>query len=287
MSEFIPGIKTRYGYKKIDYLSLANKPTFDLVASYRKAGAYEWTCPKDGEYIALIVGGGGSGCSYSVGASVYDNYYGATGGKHGDFNIEQKTFQKGIAIPLVVGAGGEGVTFSISREQGDSGDYYASMKGHSGNAGGTSSFNGITADGGSAGYAGIRDEDSSRLLPSSRYNGWIWSDVLRDENGFLVTMLSDGGNIKYYQHAQSAYIQDLQVETRLASLNKKILSPAVWVELTGDPSKDIATIVTPTDCGAGSGSLLHTRWSVSQYYNEAKLQGAPGADGGVFIYKVR
>lgn len=39
--------------------SAAGNTPWTLVAKYTEAGSYTWTCPKDGEYVALIVGDSG------------------------------------------------------------------------------------------------------------------------------------------------------------------------------------------------------------------------------------
>ncbi len=273
MSEFIPGIKTWYGYKKIDYLSLGNKPTFDLVASYRKAGSYEWTCPKDGEYIALIVGGGGGGY---VGKTYYsweleDNEYMIfLGGRHGDFNICRGDFSAQSKIPLVVGAGGEAGTYVERNGEGT----------HNGGgfSGGTSSFNGITADGGMYGTAASFYTSNKRIPAriSDKLRGWFGLDIFLDEEGKPVTMLCDGGDAIEPIYPYSGNIGD----TNMPSLNKYKLSPSIYHTDRLNPT---VTAITPTDCGAGGGALR----AYSAYVVDWTLNGAPGADGGVFIYKVR
>ena len=273
MSELIKGFKTKEGVKKIDYLSLANKPTFDLVASYRKAGSYEWTCPKDGEYIALIVGGGGGGYvgeSYHGGELEYYEYLVYEGGKHGDFNICRGDFSAQSKIPLVVGAGGEAGTYVERNGEGT----------HNGGgfAGGTSSFNGITAEGGISGNWS-KVSNSERRIParvSDKLSGWFGLAIFLDEEGKPVTMLCDGGDAIEPKYPYSGNIGD----TNMPSLNKYKLSPSIYHT---DHQNPTVTAITPTDCGAGGGALR----AYSNYVVDWTLNGAPGADGGVFIYKVR
>lgn len=269
MIEYITAIRTKDGKKnKIDYLSLANKPSFDLVASYRKAGAYTWTCPKDGEYIVLIVGGGGSGCvTGDTGIQENDGEYTViTGGKHGDFTIVRSTLTANTTKHLVVGAGGEAVSY-VGYNQGTK----------IGNSGGTSSFDGITAEGGFSGAIGrVSFEELQKWHKySDRMLGWVGLNIFLDENGKPVTNLCDGGDAIYYNYGSEWTL------SYLTSLNDKILSPGVMIA-RGTVYE--ATATTPTDCGAGSGGV---RGYIDAAQRNWNLQGAPGADGGVFIYKVR
>ena len=275
MSELIKGIKTKNGFNPIDYLSLANKPSFDLVASYRKAGAYTWTCPEDGEYIALIIGGGGSGCAYALSPSSdhdWTHKYGC-GGKHGEFNIVRTTYTSQKQIPIVIGAGGEAVSFPSEYAHPNYGGAY-------GNAGGTSSFDGVTAEGGGEGRYGYSDgiNWTPRVNLEATLHGWIGIGTFLDEKGMPVTMLSDGGDV-LIEDGYASWLQSLP------SFNDGILSPGVYAKWNNSPNDpSLYTAITPTDCGAGSGAVFGNFFQSS---NSPKLQGAPGADGGVFIYKVR
>ena len=276
MYDLIIGTKSRDGKKsKIDYLSLANKPSFDLVASFRKAGAYTWTCPQDGEYIALIVGGGGGGCAtddtYSWELET-NEYMIFLGGQHGDFALCRNTFSANSKVSLVVGAGGEAATYV--------GNPYENTR-NDPTSGGTSSFDGITADGGMYG-AVSRFTTSEKKIPariSDKLRGWVGLDIFLDEEGKPVTMLCDGGDAigRIYPYGDCG-------DTYMPSLNKYKLSPSEYYQYSYTGSNDIPTPITPTDCGAGGGAL---RITSSPYSVDIAFNGAPGADGGVFIYKVR
>lgn len=285
MSELIKGFKTKNGFNKFDYLSLANKPTFDLVASYRSAGTYIWTCPKDGEYIALIVGGGGSGYvgdhnfSWELESNEKMSFL---GGKHGDFGLYRGTISRGTYSPIVVGAGGEAVTYV---------GYYGNATTNSsagyGFAGGTSSFRGVVANGGSGGYP-ARISTSETPVPlrmSDKIKGWFGLDIFLDEKGKPVTMLCDGGDVIHPTDFISDQIEQ-RGDTRMPSINDYNLSPSTFIYYNPASgfNSSTATGVTPTDCGAGGGAL---RAYSSNYGTTWTLNGAPGADGGVFIYKVR
>lgn len=113
------------------------------LASYDVAGSYTFTVPNDVDELgALIIGGGGSGGAAKVNSSSY--YCCGVGGASGYLinmvlSKANGDFSTGQEIPVVVGAGGESVTNSTANNR------------VNGNNGGTSSFNGITANGGDGG----------------------------------------------------------------------------------------------------------------------------------------
>lgn len=255
----------------------ANK--LKLIAKYTVAGAYEWTCPEDGEYIALIIGGGGSG---AISFDTSDTSWSTSGGASGFINIVRKNYAKNDAVNLVVGSGGNSVTMSA--------------KGRSdGKSGGSSSFDSITANGGAAGkvanspsgssagssgaqpssagstgygktppFGGVPVE-SSRSNTSDYLVGTPIFNVFVDEYGLPVSMLCAGGS--YWQ------TDDVPLA------NGKKLSPGFnhSGELTGDIAAN-----SPTDCGAGGGSIR-----VYNGVNSYNATSGKGADGGVFIYKIQ
>lgn len=234
-----------------------------FIQSYTVAGAYEWTVPSDGDYIAVIIGGGGAGGAACGGK--------ATGGAAGYVSSCRVTLAKGDVIALVVGAGGTSATT----------DYYYTI----GNPGGTSSFNRVIAEGGGGGNA-----DSSNAadgaeggqpscyhgitapipfggvsLNRSEASGAVYTvygtpipAIFLDENGLPISCLCAGGNVN-------------QTETRPLP-NGKTMSAGM-----SNSDTDVSA-VAPTDCGAGGGAACG-----SEGYN---VTSAPGADGGVFIYRV-
>lgn len=108
----------------------------EKIASYETAGSYQWTAPDlvDGKAYkigVLIIGGGGSGGMITFSTSLMRR---ALGGAAGYSETMVMVVLPGETKSLVVGAGGQKVTSSAG-----------------GNAGGTSSFSGVTADGGSGG----------------------------------------------------------------------------------------------------------------------------------------
>lgn len=234
-----------------------------LVGKYTVAGSYEWICPEDGEYIALILGAGGSG-----GAVAYTGADNASGGAAGYAGVKRGTYAKGQSIPLVVGAGGA-ARIAESRAV------------RTGYAGGSSSFDGVSSAGGSAGKglsegiaSGASGGQCSTLSSKTGrppYGGvpiWISNDTVQygtpvfgtflDENGLPVTMLCAGG------------APNQSFDTAL--VNGNIGSNGVY-------STTAAVVGTKaTDPGAGGGAAK----SLSSY----TATSAAGADGGVFIYKI-
>lgn len=257
----------------------ANK--LKLMAKYTVAGAYEWTCPEDGEYIAVIIGGGESGSVIATKGSSAKHY--AVGGASGCVAFCREQIINGEVKTLVVGAGGAGIRrTSIS--------IYAA----SGNAGGTSSFDGVTAAGGADCYGGQNsslslDATGNKYPPcggvpvihsgsantyiaslrASQGGAMVLANFL-DEIGLPITHLCAGGTAYYYDGGESEAIP-------LA--NGKTMSPAKGSNAT----TATLTTDTPTDCGAGSGGIA--------VYNSdlvsVDLTTGNGADGGVFIYKIQ
>lgn len=256
----------------------ANK--LKLMAKYTVAGAYEWTCPEDGEYIALIIGGGGSG---AVSVRSDNTAYPVIGGASGFVNIARKNYSKDEVINLVVGAGGESKQTSLG-----------SIKRGDGVDGGSSSFDSFIANGGGkgvysttststaiSGAKGAQPSSSSSNSSSDSppFGGIAVTDVSNktvfgtpifsvflDEHGLPVSMLCAGGNDKESGDVPLA--------------NGKKLSPGLYssVELTAD-----MIVTSPTDCGAGGGSCRASNCGTGSYV----AKSGKGADGGVFIYKVQ
>lgn len=247
----------------------------EFIQKYITAGSYTWTCPEDGEYVAVIIGGGGAG---AVNISTSGNGVTASGGGSGYVEYVQQQITANTQVAIVVGAGGNNT------------------------AGGSSSFNGVTAEGGSKGASGgstgsiaveggqysaggqglaantspcfggvpvfnRADDSNIEIL----YSGSIAPIGFVDEKGLPISMMCAGGSGDYY------YPQSKDVTLP----NGKTLSPAVGSHSA--VSGDNFTTVTPTDCGAGSGGIaVHNSSSTSGITGTA----GNGAPGGVFIYKV-
>ena len=142
--------------------NLIEKPASPKIASYETAGAFEWTAPDlaDGKAYkigVLIIGGGGSGGmnAYAGGSdhSSKVTAYALGGGsgytKHLVLVVSPNTKKN-----IVVGAGGAPLTS------------YAS----SARTGGSSSFDGVTVDGGGAGSYQTSNSNAMRV-GGSRGNG--------------------------------------------------------------------------------------------------------------------
>lgn len=138
------------------FARLAAALPWTLIQEYRAAGAYTWTAPDlfggaDYKIGVYMVGGGGSGAAAS------STYRTASGGASGYGKNVEMTVTPGQQINGVVG--GKGSSAGIST-------YNSSKSGH---AGGTTSFNGITALGGgggreSSGASGGQGSDGSNYL---------------------------------------------------------------------------------------------------------------------------
>lgn len=107
-----------------------------LLWSKTTAGAEDWVAPdlfggKSYKIGVLVIGGGGSGAAATRGPGY------VMGGSSGRATYFTMTISPGSSVPVVVGKGGD--------------SNHAVNKQLSGNRGGASSFNGITADGGSGG----------------------------------------------------------------------------------------------------------------------------------------
>ncbi|PKM72862.1 MAG: hypothetical protein CVU91_07495 [Firmicutes bacterium HGW-Firmicutes-16] len=112
---------------------------FKLLQSYTAAGSFTFTVPAGiTEIGAFIIAGGGSGaaCSYRIGDASY--YKCTTGGGSGHTKVKRISGTLNATYPVVVGAGG--VANVLGSE-----NYQAGVNG------GSSSFGGVTANGGEGG----------------------------------------------------------------------------------------------------------------------------------------
>lgn len=144
------------------------------LVKYTLAGSYTWTAPDlfNGEsyYIGvLIVGAGGSGAASKV-ANSNSVYSQPSGGASGFSHTYICKVNPGDTFNIVVGAGGISVTNS------------ALNKLTSGNSGGSSSFDGVVADGGYGGQKSSRalggqcsSEDAS--ITKNLFGGVILSPI--------------------------------------------------------------------------------------------------------------
>lgn len=270
-----PGITPHIGengnwwFGKVDTMeSAAGNTPWTLVEKYTTAGAYTWTCPKDGEYVAVIVGGGGSGAFVGKTCEEQDwsAHFTAYGGGAGKINFYRGQCEKGTQIPLVVGSGSVGGTF----------DYLTTVNGYDG---GTSSFNGVTAGGGTGGKYNTDMSASFDNEVSPSEEGWGGAALFVDENNVPVTSNCSGGGVYASGGHSVSYIN--KGTERLPTAFGKTVSQGC-----GIGSSRTGGSVTPTDCGAGSGAVAALFFDYENTSNLSVTVGA-GADGGVFIYKVR
>ena len=249
----------------------------EFIQKYITAGSYTWTCPEDGEYFVVIIGGGESGSTLAY--KGYPQHREASGGASGYVTFFRGVISKGQTKSIVVGAGGAGKiqTDSIRQAQ-------------PGNPGGTSSFDGVTAFGGTDGKGGqnasrrgrsgfpppcggvpIIDPGSANTYEASlcsSFGASMLTSNFLDEKGLSITHLCAGG-------------QDTE-DVDLSLANGKTVSPGRKLSETTNPP--IGVTVTPTDCGAGSGGI--SLYGDNIITTGLSISSANGADGGVFIYKV-
>ena len=154
----------------IALLSTVQKYRWDVIQSYTSAGTYTFTAPdlfgdgRDYEIGVFIQGAGGSG---GVAKRVNSSNYFATavGGAAGYNKISFLTVTPGDEYAVVVGAGGAAVDL-------DTAEFYHS---ENGNAGGSSSFNSVSADGGDGGAAAVGNSLTSFLDGAA---GGVGSDAV-------------------------------------------------------------------------------------------------------------
>ena len=117
---------------------IAGGAVWNEDARYITAGSYTYTPDFTGKIGVLIVGGGGSGAAAKSSSAKYK----VTGGASGYTNAIIMSVESGNSYSVIVGAGGDAVSYTSS-----------SAGTVSGKDGGSSSFNGESADGGGGGYA--------------------------------------------------------------------------------------------------------------------------------------
>ena len=139
----------------LTYINESN--AWSLIQSYTTAGSYTWTVPdiygdcEPYEIGVYIVGGGGSGAAVHY-VYNYDTWYlAASGGASGRAKCCLMTVTPGDEISCVVGSGGTAVSTTSSLDGVD---------------GGTTSFNGITINGGEGGNKSVSDSISSYAAPA-------------------------------------------------------------------------------------------------------------------------
>lgn len=238
-----------------------------LVTAYTTAGSYRWTVQKTGDYVAVIIGGGGSGgAAYNAGSK-------ATGGAAGYVSFWRGHLVAGDTVPVVVGAGGVGVTPE------------AIIKG--GVDGGTSAFHGTEAAGGEGGDAGEANQMAvgafgGQCSTHGQFNGIIPMGGVEAE----YYSSSDGERYRFGTPIPDIFVgaDGLPISCLCAGGNSEQQTPrslpngntmSAGVNGTGAN----LTAATPTDCGAGGGAVVLLSRSF-------KATSGRGADGGVFIYRL-
>ena len=162
------------------FARLAAALPWTLIQEYRAAGAYTWTAPDlfggaDYKIGVYMVGGGGSGAANTE--KMYMSC--ATGGASGYGKNVEMTVTPGQQIAAVVGTGGTGVTANTTATSVD------------GNAGGTTSFSGITVFGGDGGK---RNSTNGADAPS----GGQGADCARKFRAATVPIYGSCSTLSFY-----------------------------------------------------------------------------------------
>ncbi|SBV94448.1 hypothetical protein KL86CLO1_10515 [uncultured Eubacteriales bacterium] len=144
-----------------DTTALLTLPPWVRIATYETAGAFTWTAPDlfngaNYDIGGWMCGGGGAGGVALRNSGTTTYYYQAVGGASGRARAFKMTVTPGQVYNLVVGVGGAAAVAATS--------LYAN-----GNSGGSTSFNGISVDGGEGGkYAYDSSSDFSyKSLPAA------------------------------------------------------------------------------------------------------------------------
>lgn len=264
----------------------AFKPLWTLIQSYVTAGAITFTVPDhygDGQPYQIgvyLLGGGGSG-----GAFWTINANGAAGGGAAGYgkNIIL-TVTPGQQITGVVSAGGTAVVASTSS------NYVG------GNAGGSTSFNGVTVAGGSGGICGTYGNGSNGGQGSDAFGYDIPMGVYSPYGGRATTSIkyppgSDiywGGLSQSARECQNAF--DPSMVTLAAGGNGRVYSGTPYIQTgatlldntkggNGAATYSVSAVGgNATGNGNGGGGAVAT---TATGYTATSGSGAPGA---IFIY---
>lgn len=246
-----------------------------LLWSKTTAGAEDWVAPdlfggKSYKIGVLVIGGGGSGAAATRGPGY------VMGGSSGRATYFTMTISPGSSVPVVVGKGGD--------------SNHAVNKQLSGNRGGASSFNGITADGGSGGAL------NEKTVP---YGAQCATYYIRSGNPFggaLNPNYMDGSinYSAYVGHPNECFnpfegkkilgaggtaniLSQFAIEGGIDPITKLGGSNGVYSEGFAAVSEDASGV------GCGSGGALN---NASASANDSRYSATSGkaGDGAVYIY---
>lgn len=263
-----------------------------LIQIYDKAGAYTFNVPGSNlkQLGVLVIGGGGSGAAGYTTASVTTVVFRAYGGNSGGsaFTIIDKDDLLS-SYPVIVGSGGAPVTPLNQNSQ------------SIGNVGGTSSFNGVIAEGGYSGgfssrngagndYGGThtlthgqgatrgtsQNADGVRNEPTPAFGKIMYStydnveaitaECVNPFDGMPILMA--GGSVRGGWDNTDGYITKKQTEVFDVYGNHSSVGVSSGV------SSVTATKGTAWGCGGAGATTVNTKVATS----------AAGADGAVLIY---
>lgn len=252
-----------------------------LLQEYLTAGAYNWTAPdlfngKSYTIGVLIIGGGGSGGAATTGQPSDWGYASAIGGASGRSKIIVMIVSPNTAYSVVVGAGGT----AVSTRSGGNNSFSNGVNG------GTSSFDGNTANGGEGGGAYSADSSGRPYGGSAEpaIGAQCSPSFYGSDAEFRTTKKPFGGVLVFYDstHRVYGYVNEC--------FNPFTLEPmlgagaSVWgnnVTLAGTDENGLGggrqgASATAPGCGGGANAYSGSTTVI-------RTSGA-GADGAVKIY---
>ncbi len=261
---------------------------YELIQSYTAAGSYTYTPDFTGAVLVCLIGGGGSG-SVAPGT--------VSGGASGEaLVLEDYDVTEDVGISVVVGAGGAAATYSGSSLDG--------------NNGGTSSFDGQTAAGGGGGIKyGLSNVPGAPganggqcslgvggagTVPASVYGFGIEAAYYGGEQ---VSAIGSGnsaynGPVSGFSRSKAAFNKMAKYgvmpftlcagNSVMTGSNIKLTFASITLpngntsSASDYNSTDVVLLAAGSDPGCGGGALMTSK---------SGNASAPGADGGVFIYR--
>lgn len=249
-----------------------------LLRSYATAGSYTWTVPATfGAGVSfkigvLVIGGGGGGGAASTRGTSNLIYCNASGGASGYTASLVTTVSPGAAIPIVVGAGGAGGS-AIGGTYGE------------GSAGGSSSFNGIVAEGGGNGTAsrGVNEYYASGSALGAQ--GSFFASLSNNES----TAPFGGVQVTYYTNTSAGRLYT-GIPTMCINpfTNTRILGAGGWAAGSIYADNDASVKSSqggkdPLNAAYGGGNGAATQFSSGTVSGGAGNQPGCGGGGAVLM----
>ena len=220
--------------------SIGAASEWTLIQEYRAAGAYTWTAPDlfggaDYKIGVYMVGGGGSGATNTE--KMYMSC--ATGGASGYGKNVEMTVTPGQQIAAVVGTGGAGVTANTTIPSVD------------GNAGGTTSFSGITVFGGDGGK---RNSTNGADAPS----GGQGADCARKFRAATVPIYGSCSTLSFYNQGTGMGSGNFQGGTSQSPRESQNRFDPGMVTLCAGGASGQTILAMPDGTKGGNGTYAST-----------------------------